>query len=97
MSCAQVVEKLDAAGIANGRMNDIEDVWKHPQLKARGRWRDVGSSAGTIQALLPPANLAGVEASMGDIPALGQHTETLLGELGYAGGDIAALRAAGAI
>jgi len=97
MSCAQVVEKLDAAGIANGRMNAIEDVWNHPQLKARGRWRAVGSSVGTIQALLPPANLAGVAASMGDIPALGQHTETLLGELGYAGDDIAAMRAAGAI
>jgi crotonobetainyl-CoA:carnitine CoA-transferase CaiB-like acyl-CoA transferase len=97
MSCAQVVEKLDAAGIANGRMNDIEDVWNHPQLKARGRWRDVGSSAGTIQALLPPANLDGVEPSMGDIPALGQHTESLLAELGYGAGEVSAMRSTGAI
>ena len=97
MSCAQVVDKLDAAGIANGRTNDIEDVWNHPQLKARDRWREVGSPAGSIQALLPPANLQGLEAGMGDIPALGQHTDQLLTEMGYAAGDIAALRNAGAI
>jgi len=97
MSCAQVVDKLDAAGIANGRMNDIEDVWNHPQLQARDRWRDVGSTAGTIRALLPPANLRGIEPAMGDIPVLGEHTEPLLTELGYGAGDIAALRGAGAI
>ncbi|MCX7175711.1 MAG: CaiB/BaiF CoA-transferase family protein [Proteobacteria bacterium] len=97
MSCAQVVDKLDAAGIASGRMNDIEDVWNHPQLKARGRWRDIGSSAGTIQALLPPANLEGIAPSMGDIPAVGQHTEQLLSELGYGTGEISAMRGSGAI
>ena len=93
----EVVAKLDAAGIANGRMNSIEDVWNHPQLKARGRWREVGSSAGRIAALLPPANITEVSPAMGDVPALGEHTEAILSALGFGADKIAKLRAAGAI
>ena len=94
---ADVVARLDAAGIANGRMNSIEDVWNHPQLKARGRWRNVGSSAGPIAALLPPANITDVAAVMGDVPALGEHTDAILSGLGFDAAKIAELRAAGAI
>ena len=39
-------QRLDAAQIANARMNDMHDVWAHPQLKARERWVDVGTPAG---------------------------------------------------
>ena len=94
---AKVVARLDAAGIANGRMNSIEDVWNHPQLKARGRWREVGSSAGPIAALLPPANISDISPAMGDVPTLGGHTEAILSELGLDAAQIAELRAAGAI
>lgn len=94
---AEVVAKLDAAGIANGRMNSIEDVWNHPQLRARSRWREVGSSAGPIEALLPPANITDVAAVMGAVPALGEHTEAILSGLGFDADQIAELRAAAAI
>ena len=97
MSAEQVVTSLDAAGIASGRMNSIEDVWQHPQLKARNRWRSVGTSAGPIFALLPPANLVGVDAVMGDVPALGEHTESILSGLGLDAAEIGALRRDGAI
>jgi len=97
LTAQEVVERLDASGIANGRLNSIDDVLNHPQLKARKRWRSVGTSAGSIAALLPPANLEGVDPVMGDVPALGQHTNAILRSLGYSGGEIEAMHARGAI
>jgi crotonobetainyl-CoA:carnitine CoA-transferase CaiB-like acyl-CoA transferase len=97
MTADEVLALLDRHGIANGRINGVEDVVSHPQLAARQRWRAVGSSAGPFQALLPPANLRGVEPSMGDVPALGQHTATVLRWLGYGDAEVEAMRAEGAI
>jgi crotonobetainyl-CoA:carnitine CoA-transferase CaiB-like acyl-CoA transferase len=57
----------------------------------------VATSAGPIAALLPPANLDGVDAAMGDVPAVGEHTEVVLRALGYAPEEIEAMRAQGAI
>ena len=91
------VRRLDAAGIANGRLNGIEDVVQHPQLAARQRWREIGTSAGRIAASLPPANLEGMEPAMGEVPSLGQHTDAVLHSLGYTPARIEALRACGAI
>ena len=54
LTTEQVVARLDEAQIANARMNDMAGLWAHPQLKARHRWVNVGSPAGTIPALLPP-------------------------------------------
>ena len=64
----------------------------HPQLVARDRWRPVDTPAGPISALLPPPVIAGYEPPMGPVPALGQHTDAVLAELGMAAADIAALR-----
>jgi crotonobetainyl-CoA:carnitine CoA-transferase CaiB-like acyl-CoA transferase len=97
LTAAQVVERLDAAGIANARINTPGEVWDHPQLKARGRWREVGSQAGPLAALLPPATITGTEARMDPVPAIGEHTERILGELGLAAAEIANLRAAGVV
>ncbi len=97
MTAEQLVAKLDAAGIANARINSPEEVWQHAQLKARKRWRDVGSPVGEIPALLPPATLSGTDPRMDPIPAIGEHTESILVELGYDGSEIAALEADAAI
>ncbi|MBI5068261.1 MAG: CoA transferase [Deltaproteobacteria bacterium] len=97
LTADEVVALLDRHGIANGRINGVGDVARHPQLRARGRWRSVGTSAGPMEALLPPANLGGVEPAMGDVPALGQHTDEVLRWLGYGPAEVAALRAQGAI
>jgi crotonobetainyl-CoA:carnitine CoA-transferase CaiB-like acyl-CoA transferase len=93
----QVVARLDQAGIANARMNDMADVWAHPQLKARQRWQSVGSPAGDIAALLPPGRSNAFDYRMDPIPAVGQHTDAILGELGLDAGVITALRASGAV
>jgi itaconate CoA-transferase len=97
MTAEQVVARLDAADIANARMNTPLEVWEHPQLQARERWREIDTPAGRIPALLPPVTLSGGEARMGAVPAVGEHTDRILAELGYSAADIAALRAAKAV
>jgi len=94
---AQAIERLERAGIANARMNDLRDFWSHPQSAARGRWARVGTPAGDIDALKPPFNLSGFEPRMDAIPALGEHTRAILGELGYAAADIDRLVAGKAV
>jgi len=97
MTAEQVVAKLDEAGIANARMNSPEEVWDHAQLKARNRWREVDTPEGRIAALLPPVTNADFEVRMDAVPAVGQHTERILAELGYGASEIAALRAGGVV
>ena len=87
----------DAAGIGNSRYNLPSEVIAHPHLKSRDRWRQVSTPHGPIEALLPPPVVSGLELNMGAIPGLGEHTDVILGELGYRAEDIAGLRAAGAI
>jgi len=94
---AQILQRLDEAGIANAQMNTLADVWAHPQLQARERWRKVGTSAGEIAALLPPGMPASFDPRMDAVPALGEHTDAILAELGYAPEDIGRLRSSGAI
>ena len=92
-----VVERLDASGIANARLNSPDEVWQHTQLQARNRWREVDSPAGRIPAVLPPASFEGVECRMDAIPAIGEHTESILRELGYSAREIDALTSEGAV
>jgi itaconate CoA-transferase len=93
----EVVRRLDAADIANARLNSMQEFWDHPQLAARGRWRDVDSPAGRLRALLPPATLEGCEARMDPIPAVGEHTRPILAELGFDEALVARLAGDGAI
>jgi crotonobetainyl-CoA:carnitine CoA-transferase CaiB-like acyl-CoA transferase len=97
MTTSQVLERLDEAQIANARMNDMAGLWAHPQLAARDRWRQVGSPVGDIPAMLPPGRIDSFDYRMDAIPAVGQHTEAILRELGRGDAQIAALKANGAI
>jgi crotonobetainyl-CoA:carnitine CoA-transferase CaiB-like acyl-CoA transferase len=93
---AQVVERLELAQIANARVNTMQDVWAHPQLKARGRWTEIGSPKGPLPAMLPPGSWD-VGPRMDPVPALGEHTDAILSELGYGAAEIAALHTANAV
>jgi crotonobetainyl-CoA:carnitine CoA-transferase CaiB-like acyl-CoA transferase len=93
----ELVVRLDAAGIPNAHLNEVEEVAEHPQLAARDRWRDVDTPGGQIRAVLPPITLDGESARMDPIPALGEHTDAILGELGYSRESIAELRTAGVV
>jgi itaconate CoA-transferase len=97
LTAHEVVERLDQAGIANARLNSVQEFWDHPQLQARNRWREVESEVGTLKALLPPVTLRDSEPRMGPIPSLGEHTEPILRSLGRDDEDIRRLRAEGAI
>lgn len=88
----ELVDRLDRAQIANARANTMEEVWDHPQLKARGRWRSVDTPVGPVPALIPPCSLDGVEPRMDPIPSLGEHTDKVLTELGYDSEEIRQLR-----
>jgi len=89
LAAEKVIEKLEEAGIANARLRSVREFLDHPQLRARGRWREVGSPAGPLHALLPPGLPAGAEPAMAPIPEVGEHTATILSELGY---DVGVLR-----
>ena len=93
----EVIARLDEAQIANARINTMQEVWEHPQLKARGRWMDVDSPSGPIPALRPPGLPDSVEPRIAAVPALGQHTESILTDLGFTSDDIRNLRLEGAI
>jgi crotonobetainyl-CoA:carnitine CoA-transferase CaiB-like acyl-CoA transferase len=93
----EIVARLDAAGIANARMNSVSEFLNHPQLRTRERWRLVDSPAGPLRALLPPFNIEGEEVTMGPVPALGEHSASVLGELGFDAATVAAWRRDGII
>lgn len=97
LSRDQVLARLDDAQIANASVNTMGDVWNHPQLAARERWREVDSPAGPLPALIPPATNSAFAARMDGVPALGEHSEAILRELGYSDGDVARLAQQGVI
>ena len=97
LTAEAVAARLQTLGIAHARMNTMTEFVGHPQLAARDRWRQVGSEAGPIPALLPPFNIDSVDPVMGPVPALGQHTDSVLGELGYDAATIDAWRRAGIV
>jgi itaconate CoA-transferase len=97
LTSEQVLARLDDAQIANGSFNTVLDLLAHPQLAEGERWCDVDSPVGPIRALRPPVKMAGFQAAMGAIPAVGEHTDHLLKELGYDDATITGWRARGTI
>jgi len=92
----QVVERLELAQIANAQVNTMKDVWAHPQLEARGRWTEVGTAVGPVPAMLPPGTWD-TGPRMDPVPALGEHTDAILAELGYSAAQIAGLHTSKAV
>jgi itaconate CoA-transferase len=92
LGASEIIARLQAAGIAFARMNSVTEYVTHPQLSARDRWHDIGSPAGPIRALRPPVDLEGIHPVMGDVPALGAHSDAILSELGFDAATIASWR-----
>ncbi|MER7406457.1 CaiB/BaiF CoA-transferase family protein [Streptomyces sp. NPDC000070] len=94
---AEILKDLEAIGIACAGVNDVAAFLDHPVLAARGRWTEVSVPGATVEALLPPADLAGLAARMDPVPAVGEHTGSILAELGRTDQEVAALRADGVV
>ena len=94
---SQILERLALARIANARLRTVRQFVDHPQLAARGRWHEVETPAGPVQALAPPATIDGVEPVMGPIPSLGAHTDAILAELGFDPATIEGWREVGVV
>jgi itaconate CoA-transferase len=92
LTAEQVVQRLDAAQIGNARVNDMHEVWEHAQLRSRHRMVEVDTPVGPVKALLPPGVPEDFAPRMDAIPAIGEHTDAILRELGYSPADIGALR-----
>jgi itaconate CoA-transferase len=97
LDLAEIAARADAAGIGNSVFNRLGDVIDHPQLTARDRWVSVGSPVGPVVNLLPAFGSTGWRLPLGPVPGLGEHTTAILAELGLSDGEIAQLRASGAI
>jgi len=97
LTSEQLIARLEKAQIANAHLNDMEGLWKHEQLKARNRWAEVSSPNGAITALLPPGLNDSYDYRMDPIPAVGEHTDSILKELGVSDADVAKMRSSGAI
>jgi itaconate CoA-transferase len=97
LTADEVIDRLDGAEIANSRMNSVAEFLSHPQLTTRDRWQEVGSEAGPLRTLKPAVIMEGVEPVMGAVPALGEHTQSILTELGFDQAAIAALHESNAI
>lgn len=91
---AEIISVLDRSGIAYAEVNSVAEFLRHPVLSGRDRWREVAVPGATVQALLPPADLGGTSARMDPVPAVGEHTGAVLGELGHSEAAVEALRAA---
>lgn len=92
-----VIDRLDKAAIANAKVNTMHQVWQHQQLRARNRWVEVDSPEGRLPALLPPGVNNAYQPRIGAIPAVGQHTDSILQELGYTQAQISDLKKAGTL
>jgi itaconate CoA-transferase len=97
LTSAEVLERLETAGVANARVNSVREYLDHPQLAARDSWREIESPVGPLKAMRPPARIDGVEPAMSAIPTVGQHTDTVLTELGFDRNAVARLREEGVI
>ena len=82
LSITVVQERLDSAQIANARMNDMAQVWDHPQLQARNRWQEISTPIGKVPALLSPGKNNQFTYRMDPVPEIGEHTNAILKELG---------------
>jgi itaconate CoA-transferase len=97
LSLEEITGRLEAADIAHARLNSVQEFIEHPQLTARGRWTEIDSEAGRLRALRTPVEMEGVDPVMGRVPALGEHTDTILAELDIDRDTIAGWRRSGTI
>ena len=97
LNAEQIIARLNDAQIANAHVNNVADLWQHPQLLARERFKTIDSPVGELSAMLPPGVHSGFDYRMDPVPSVGEHTQAILRELGMGESDIVALRKSSAV
>lgn len=97
LGAAEIRSLLDECGIANANVNNMHDVWNHPQLRERNSWRKVGSPVGDVSAFVPPGRNSSFEPAMTPVPRLGEHSESILGKLGFTAFEVMEFKEKGII
>jgi crotonobetainyl-CoA:carnitine CoA-transferase CaiB-like acyl-CoA transferase len=96
---SELIGALDAVGVPCGAINSIPEVFEDPQVKARGMLKHVPHPSGAmVPQVSTPMRFS--QTPLGEVaapPTLGQHTDSVLAELGYDAHGIAALRATGVV
>jgi len=85
------IERLEAAAIPCGRVNELPAVMGHPQLEHSGLVTEIGSPVGAIPTIGSPLTFGGDRPELGPVPALGEHTREVLLEAGLSESEIAGL------
>lgn len=76
VTAEHAMERLEAAGIAYGRLNTVADLVDHPHV----RTVSVATPGGAIDVIAPPAFVNGESSSVGAVPGLGQHSDAVRAE-----------------
>ncbi|AKZ56229.1 Dehydratase [Streptomyces ambofaciens ATCC 23877] len=96
LTSTAAIDLLAAVPVASARVNTLDEVWAHPQLAARGRLHEVPTPVGPVPALAPPGP-TDEAPRMEAVPAPGEHTRAVLGELGLSAEAVEALVADGVV
>jgi len=91
------IDTLNKAGVACGRINNIKEVFEEPQVRHLGMLKKVTSKWLGEQTLMgQPVTLSRTPSTIARAaPKRGEHTEEILGELGYGAGELARLKSQG--
>lgn len=92
-----LVDLLDRAQVASGELRQARELFSHPQLVARNRVVQIGSPVGEIMAILSGAVIDDAEPCLAPIPALGEHTMSVLEELARSREELSRLVALGVV
>ena len=91
-STEELIDKLRSADIAYANVNDMDKVWNHEQLKKLNRFIVTDTPAGEVSTFLPPTNNSEFDPAISPIPSLGEHSQQILGELGFTNNEIKAFQ-----
>jgi crotonobetainyl-CoA:carnitine CoA-transferase CaiB-like acyl-CoA transferase len=92
MTTAEVQAVFDRGGVPSSPYRNVKEAMADPQIAHRQSFTEVHDAGGTFLAINPPFQMTGATAAARPfVPALGEHTEALLAEIGYTGAELAAL------